>query len=144
VAAGLPDARDASYRHRGMRCVEGSKEAEILEELSPRPGDLVISKTTASAFPSTNLEWVLKNLGINTLIGTGIVTSGCVEHTMREAGDRGYLGIVVEDGCGGNSEELHQAALGRMSHGPLTVKSSEDVITDLQRLSSQNKVSMKT
>jgi nicotinamidase-related amidase len=140
TVAQLPDGRDSSVRQRGLRCVEGMREADILEGLTPAPADVVIRKTSSSAFTSTNIDWVLRNLQVDTLIGTGIVTSGCVEMTMRDAGDRGYSGILVEDGCGANSEELHQGALKRMSHGPLTVRSSSDVLADIASLSAAKKV----
>jgi nicotinamidase-related amidase len=131
VASTLPRAADAPPGLRGMECVEGSKEAEFLEELAPQPGDVVISKTSVSAFTSTNIDWQLRNLGIETLIATGIVTSGCVELTMRDAADRGYRGVVVEDGCGANSPELHRAAIERLSHGQLRAAPAAEVIREL-------------
>lgn len=131
VASALPRAGDGGAQLRGMECVEGSREAEFLDGLTPHSGDAVISKTSVSAFTSTNIDWLLRNLGVETVIGTGIVTSGCVELTMRDAADRGYRGIVVEDGCGANSEEIHRAALERMSHGFLRVATAADVIGEL-------------
>jgi len=131
IATLLPDGSDGSPSLRGLACVEGSKEAEILAPIAPKPGDLVLTKSSLSAFTSSPIDEVLRHLGIRTLIGTGIVTNGCVELTMRDAADRGYFGILVDDCCGANSERLHRDALERMDRGLLRAASSETVLADL-------------
>lgn len=140
IATGLPDGRDASPSLRGLWCVEGSKEAEILDELKPWTGDLVIAKKSISAFNSTNIDQTLRNLGVHTLIATGVVTNGCVELTIRDAADRGYFGIVVDDCCGANSEELHLNAIDRLNAGLLRVSNSENVMALLNTVRSNGLV----
>lgn len=131
IATLLSDGSDASPSLRGLACVEGSKEAEILAPIAPKDGDLVIAKASLSAFTSSRIDDVLRHLGIRTLIGTGIVTNGCVELTMRDAADRGYFGVLVDDCCGANSERLHRDALARMDRGLLRVSSSDAVLAEL-------------
>ncbi len=131
IATARADGRDGSPSLRGLWCAEGSREAEVLDEIKPQPGDIVMSKSSISAFSSTALDAVLHNLGIRTLIAAGIVTNGCVELTMRDAADRGYFGVIVDDCCGANSEALHRDALGRMDRGLLRVAQSDDVIREL-------------
>ena len=77
----------------------GSLELEIIDELKPRNGELVIDKNSASAFNSTNIDQLLRNIGIDSLVITGVATNACVETTARDGADRGYKCILVEDAC---------------------------------------------
>jgi biuret amidohydrolase len=88
-----------------------TREFEILPELAPRPNELVINKTTLGAFNSTVLDRTLRNLGIETVVVTGVVTSVCVETTARDAVDRGYNVILVDDGCAAWDEDSHLATM---------------------------------
>ncbi len=113
-----PDGRDRGGAHRDLKIFSppGSREAQILAELAPEPNELVFSKTSGSSFNGTTLDYVLKNMGIKTLIMTGVMTSGCVESSVRDAKDLGYGVIVVHDACASWTEELHVASL-RVMHG---------------------------
>jgi nicotinamidase-related amidase len=110
------DGRDRGGAHKDLKifCPPGSREAEILEEIAPLPNELVFSKTAGSSFNGTNLDFVLRNMGIQTLIMTGVMTSGCVESAVRDAKDLGYGVLVVADACAAWTEELHQASLRAM------------------------------
>jgi nicotinamidase-related amidase len=112
-------------------CTEGDEDAEFLPELEPQEGDLVLSKQSVSAWTSTSIDALLRERGIRAVVGCGIVTSGCVELTMRDAADHGFLGVVVGDCCGANTPDAHRAALERMSRGPLRVLDSEAVAAEL-------------
>lgn len=107
------DGRDRGGAHKDLRifCPPGSRDAQILDELAPLPGELVFSKTSGSSFNGTTLDYVLRNMGIRTLIMTGVMTSGCVESSVRDAKDLGYGVIVVSDACASWTEELHRASL---------------------------------
>lgn len=107
------DGRDRGGAHKDLKiaCAPGSREAQILDELAPRPNELVFSKTAGSSFNGTNLDFVLRNLGIRTLVLTGVMTSGCVESAARDAKDLGYGVLLVQDACASWTEELHQASL---------------------------------
>ncbi|MBI4580569.1 MAG: cysteine hydrolase [Planctomycetes bacterium] len=131
TAVRRPDGRDRSPS-LALWCVEGSREAAVLEALAPERGDIVVAKTSSSAFNSTTIDQILRNLQVQTLIGTGIVTNGCVELTLRDGVDRGYAGIVVEDGCGANSEAAHVDALRRLNTGRMRVVSSSDLLRELE------------
>jgi nicotinamidase-related amidase len=128
VGSELPDYSDLLPHMRGMAAqvgnTRGQREHEILDELRPRPGEPVINKTTMSAFHSSGFERLLRSWGVEQLVFTGVSTNSCVEGTARDAADRGYRCLLVEDGCGAASQRLHDAAcenfqrlLGRVATG---------------------------
>jgi len=114
VGSELPDYSDLLPHMRGMAAMvgntEGRREHEILDELLPRPGEAVINKTTMSAFHSSGFERLLRSWGVEQLVFTGVSTNSCVEGTARDAADRGYRCVLVEDGCGAASQRLHDAS----------------------------------
>ncbi|MFP6772385.1 MAG: isochorismatase family cysteine hydrolase [Alphaproteobacteria bacterium] len=83
--------------------------ARMVEVLEPLADEIVINKTTYGAFASTGLDATLRNLGIETLVLGGVVTNRCVETTMRDATDRGYRVILVDDGTATFSQDLQDA-----------------------------------
>jgi nicotinamidase-related amidase len=85
--------------------------ARIIPTLEPRPDELVINKTTYGTFNSTGFDHTLRSLGIRTLVIGGVVTNVCVETTARDAADRGYQAILVDDACAAFSPEIHAATL---------------------------------
>jgi len=90
---------------------KGEFEHEIIAELEPLQGELVIDKNSSSPFNSTGIDQLFRNLGIDTLVVTGIATDMCVETTSRDAADRGYNVIVAEDAVATFVEQHHYAAL---------------------------------
>jgi nicotinamidase-related amidase len=85
--------------------------ADVVPEVAPQPGDLVLDKTTYSGFTSSALESELRARGIETLITTGLATSQCVETTARDASDRGFQVLHLED-CQADYEDItHRASL---------------------------------
>ncbi|QDV12009.1 Isochorismatase family protein YecD [Rosistilla oblonga] len=109
------DGRDRSKGHRrlGLLAAPGSREADFLEIVGPDESrdEIVINKTASGVFSSTNLHYVLKNMGIESLFVVGVYTNECVETTVRDACDLGYLVTVVEDCCATVTPELHDASL---------------------------------
>lgn len=107
----LPDASDMIARRRardenGKRLMGidrlfhlGTPEYEIIDELKPLDGELIIDKNSAGAFNSSNIDQLMRNLGIQSLVITGVATNACVETTARDAADRGYKCILVDDAC---------------------------------------------
>ena len=89
----------------------GTFEHEVIAALAPAAGELVIDKNTSSAFNSTGFEWLLRNLEVETLVLAGMATDMCVETTARDAADRGFNVIVVEDATATFFEHHHRAAL---------------------------------
>jgi nicotinamidase-related amidase len=109
--AHAPDDREFAKFGWPAHSVRGSKGAEVIDELAPRPGDVVVHKTTYSGFYNTSLDDVLKKLGVDSLRLTGCVTHICIMITASDAVLRDYEVTVVEGGVAGIAQEDHEAAL---------------------------------
>lgn len=96
---------------RGRILIRGEEGHDIIDALAPVDGELVIDKPGKGAFYATELGETLAAGGITHLIVCGVTTEVCVHTTVREANDRGYECLVVEDGCGSYFAEFHAAAL---------------------------------
>lgn len=95
----------------GVYPLAGDPWAAVIPALAPRPGETVIDKTTFSPFTATAIDDTLRHLDVSTLVFTGLATSQCVETTARDAADRGYDIIHVEDGQADYDEMTHHASL---------------------------------
>jgi len=107
------DGRDRGldYKLSNFFIAKGSWDAKVIDQLKPGPDEIVIPKTSSSLFNSTNFEYLLRNIGIDTIAVTGFLTDQCVDHTIRDGADRGFHMISIADACATDTKARHQAAL---------------------------------
>jgi nicotinamidase-related amidase len=99
----------------GRFLIRGEDGFQIIPELAPLPGDPVVDKSGCGAFWGTDLAAVLAAKGIRRLVFAGVTTDVCVHCTLREANDRGFECLLVEDACGSGSEDAHRAAVDQVT-----------------------------
>jgi nicotinamidase-related amidase len=141
----LPDGRDLVQwrRTRNAEAVSttgrpalwplGSYEHQIVHNLAPVAGELVIDKNSSSPFNGTGIDQILRNLDIETLVLTGTATDMCVESTGRDAADRGYGVIVAEDATATYHQEHHKASLEALARVYAQVWATSRVIDSVER-----------
>lgn len=107
------DGRDRSldYKQTGFHFPPGSREAEVCDEVRPGPDEMVLPKTSSSLFNSTVFEYLMRNIGIDTIVVTGFLTDQCIDHTIRDGADRGFRMVCATDACTTDSQERHENAL---------------------------------
>jgi nicotinamidase-related amidase len=124
------DARDAGLAHMPSADLEGDerdeRDEEFLPEVAPEGDEMVFSKRSASVFSTTEIDDVLRRMGIDHLVMTGIVTDGCVELSSRDAADRGYRVTLVSDACSASTPEAHEDAIARMTDGSFVAARTTD------------------
>lgn len=110
-------------------CVEGTRGAELIDDLIRDADDFTVIKRRYSGFYATDLDLLLRCLGCDTVILTGIAADGCVQATGVDAHARDYHVRVVADATAGTSEEAHRAVLGAMGRmQPGVVITAEETI----------------
>jgi len=108
-------------------------EGQPIKELTPIDKEIIFPKSSSGVFNSTNIDYVLKNLGVRYLIISGVITDQCVDMAVRDAADRGYLVTLVEDACATYSQGRHDNAL-KAFGGYCWVSDTETVVKRLKEL----------
>jgi nicotinamidase-related amidase len=107
---------------------KGSFEHAVVDELKPAKNELVLNKTTASAFNSTGLDGTLRKMGVSSLVFAGVLTNSCVAATATDAADRWYKCIIAEDATATFTEEAHFSALRNFARLYGMVEGTDEVI----------------
>jgi nicotinamidase-related amidase len=132
----LPDFADAPIHLKAwMRAIDnrvGAPEHEIVDELRPLPGELVLNKTTMGAFASTGIESHLRGMGVENVVVTGVSTNNCVGMTAMEACDRQFGVALVSDATGTCSDEMQEATERTFRRLWGRVLTTADVIAELE------------
>ena len=107
------DGRDRSldYKITGFHVPKGSWDGQVIEKIAPKGDEIVLPKGSSSVFISTNIDYILRNLGIKQLVISGLITDQCVESAIRDACDLGYLVTQVCDACLTYTAERHENSL---------------------------------
>ncbi len=107
------DGRDRSldYKISGFNVPKGSWDAQVHECIQPVDDEIIFPKTSSSVFISTNIHYILGNLGVEYLIVSGMLTDQCISSTVRDACDLGYLVTLITDACAAHTLERHEASI---------------------------------
>lgn len=127
------DGRDRSldYKITGFHVPRGSWDGKVIDQIASEGDEIVLPKTSSSVFVSTNVDYILRNLGIKQLVLSGLVTDQCVESAVRDACDLGYLVTQVTDACLTYSQERHDNSL-RAIKGYCRQVTTEELVAELE------------
>lgn len=114
---------------------EGAPGTEIVDELTPQPGDYTVVKRRVSAFHGTSLELFLRSAKIDTILIGGVATNMVVEGTCREARDRDFNCVVLSDCCSGPSREIHEWTLANSFSWMARVRTADQTMAMLDQFS---------
>lgn len=130
------DGRDRSPGHKrlNLHAAPGSKEAEFLPEVAPMDDEIVINKTASGVFNASNLEYILRNLGITGLFVAGVYSNECVSTAIRDACDLGFYVTLIEDGCATVTPTLQSATIQTMKDRYARVFSTEQAVNEIRKV----------
>ena len=128
------DGRDRSldYKISGFNVPKGSWDAQVLDAIRPGDDEMVFPKTSSSVFISTNIHYILGNLGVKQLILAGLLTDQCISSAVRDACDLGYLVTLVTDACTSYSRERHEQSIAHIK-GYCRQRSTAELLVELQQ-----------
>ena len=123
------DGRDSSldYKLSEMIYPKGGPLSKVVDGIAPGDDDILLPKSSSGVFNSTNLDYLLRNMGIENLIVVGVLSGQCVDMAVRDGADRGYYMICVHDACAAHTEDEHIAAL-RAFGGYCRLQTSEELL----------------
>lgn len=128
------DGRDRSLDHKlsNYHIPKGSPAADVAAPLAPQGDEIVLPKSASGVFNATNIEYLLRNLGIDQLGVVGVNTNQCIESAVRDAADRGFYVTVVEDCCAGSSRQAHEASMATLA-GYARIASADELCDELAK-----------
>jgi ureidoacrylate peracid hydrolase len=128
------DGRDSSldYKISGFNVPKGSWDARVLDAIKPLGDEIVLPKTSSSVFISTNIHYLLGNLGIDFLVICGLLSDQCISSAVRDACDLGYLVTLITDACASYTRERHETAFGHIK-GYCRQRTTEAFLEELAR-----------
>ncbi|MEO1056938.1 MAG: isochorismatase family cysteine hydrolase [Actinomycetota bacterium] len=121
------DGRDRSndYKASGFHIPKGSPGAKVPGIVAPVGDEIVLPKTSSGLFNSTNFDYLLRNMEIDTVLVTGVLTDQCVDITVRDGADRGFWMTCISDACATETDERHDTALRAFAGYCRTVTTNE-------------------
>jgi len=127
------DGRDRSldYKISGFHVPRDSWDARVIDAIQPTDDEIVFPKTSSSVFISTNIHYILGNLGIEFLIISGLLTDQCISSAVRDACDLGYLVTLITDACTTYSSERHLTSLSHIK-GYCRQRTTSEFLTELE------------
>jgi nicotinamidase-related amidase len=111
---------------------EGDPQGEIVEELSPKDDEIVFKKTTDSAVAGTNLAMTFRNMGIETVVCTGVLTDQCVSGTVRSLADESFNVLLIEDATRAATQEIQDAELAILNNIYCHVVNTEELLSAIE------------
>jgi ureidoacrylate peracid hydrolase len=129
------DGRDRSldYKITGFNVPKGSWDARVLDAIRPQKDEIIFPKTSSSVFISTNIHYILGNLGVDFLIISGLLTDQCISSAVRDACDLGYLVTLITDACATYSRERHETSLSHI-RGYCRQRTTDEFLLELEQL----------
>ncbi len=130
------DGRDRGPGHKrlGLHAPPGSIDARFVDEVAPVGDEIVINKTASGVFNSTNIEYVLRNLGVTALVICGVYSNECVSTAARDACDLGFYVTLVEDGIATVTPELDHATRTTMRDRYARLMTADEIIREIDKV----------
>jgi nicotinamidase-related amidase len=130
------DGRERSPGHKRLHlhAPPGSKESEFLVEIAPKGDELIINKTASGVFNATNIEYILRNMGITGLFICGVYTNECVSTTVRDACDRGFYTTLINDACATVTPQLHNATIETIRDRYARVMTTNEAVKEIKHV----------
>jgi nicotinamidase-related amidase len=128
------DGRDRGPGHKrlNLHAPPGSKDAQFLEQVAPQGDEIVINKTASGVFNATNLEYVLRNLGITGLFVVGVYSNECVSTAVRDACDLGFHVTLISDAIATVTPELQTATITTMKDRYARVLDTRAAVAEIE------------
>ena len=129
------DGRDRSldYKITGFNVPKDSSDAQVLDVIQPIGDEIVFPKTSSSVFISTNIHYILGNLGVEFLIISGLLTDQCISSAVRDACDLGYLVTLVTDACATHTRQRHETSIDHIK-GYCRQRTTDEFLAELAQI----------